>query len=247
MHTVKGWRAVLEALRANVPISRIIVSEAATHRSEFKDILKQAKFSKLNVQTSHQKRFQKEYPDKQNQGIVAYVSPKTFTPLDHLCAHPDHYPIVLALDHIEDPYNFGAILRTAEQMGVRAVIFPKDRSCQITPGVIKASSGAIHYLEMVRVVNVAQSLDALRNAGYWLIGTQIEEGTPLPDFTPVFPMVLVLGNEAKGQSRRISKMVDSHIYIPTNGRVSSLNVSVAAGILAYTIHQHYDSEKHRET
>ena len=139
------------------------------------------------------------------------------------------------IDHIQDPFNFGAILRTCETLGVTWVIYPKDRNCPITPGVVKASSGAIHHMNLVRVTNLAQSLEKLEKAGYWIYGTSDQGATDLDTFKPNSPMVLIVGNEEKGLSPLLAKKTHGIIKISMHGKVSSLNVSVATGILIYTL------------
>jgi 23S rRNA (guanosine2251-2'-O)-methyltransferase len=149
-------------------------------------------------------------------------------------AEPERYPLIVVLDHLEDPQNFGAILRSCETLGVRAVVYPKDRSSQITPAVIRASAGAIYHLDLAKVVNIAGALEKLREAGYWIYGTA-EDGVSLDEFSAPMPLALVLGNEGRGVSNRVAKMADGHIRIPLVGKVESLNVSVAAGILLYSL------------
>jgi 23S rRNA (guanosine2251-2'-O)-methyltransferase len=235
MQIVKGKRAVLEALKAEASIERVVVSFAAMDRPDVKPIVHLAHKKSIKVQTLSNQAFQKSISDDQTQGIVAYMGAFRYSELSDIIAHKEDTQLIVALDHIEDPYNFGAILRTCETLGVKSVIFPKDRNAQMTPGTIKASSGAVHHLNLVKVTNIAQSLIQLKKAGFWVYGSIAEEGEALDQVNPAFPMVLVMGNENKGLSKRVTSLLDGRLAIPMSGQVGSLNVSVAAGILIYAL------------
>jgi 23S rRNA (guanosine2251-2'-O)-methyltransferase len=232
MQTIKGKHAVLEALRSNIVIERIMISYAIKTTTEVKEIMGLAKKNKIKIQTAPNSFFQNNFPDETNtQGILAYVQDKKLLDLSDILNNKNKYKFVLALDHIEDPFNFGAIIRTSEIFGVNAIIFPKDRSCQITSGVIKVSSGAINNIDLIKVVNIAQSLEKLSNNGYWLYGADSNNGEDLDRVEPNAPLVIVMGNEHKGISTRVLKMLHLKLKIPTIGKTASLNVSVATGII----------------
>lgn len=232
---IKGKHAVMEAMRANIGIDRIIVDFKSQYDPDIHQIQKLAERNRIKVQRVSTASFQTYCDEKQSQGILAYVASKQSLSLDHILDHQDDYPFLVAVDHILDPYNFGAILRTCETLGVNAVLYPKDRNCQITPGVIKASSGAIHYLDMVKITNLAYTLDALQEAGYWVYGADSNNGVDLNQLEPQFPLVLVVGNEEKGISPGILKKLDGRIHIPLVGQIESMNVSVATGIILYNL------------
>ena len=150
--------------------------------------------------------------------------------------HQEPLPrIVLVLDHLEDPFNFGSLLRTCDCLGIRTVVFPKDRQAPITSGVIQSSSGAVYHLDLFRVANVGQSLIQLRDAGYWIYGTDVSGGVALSSVKFQFPCAIVLGNEAKGQSKRVNDLVDTNVMIPMKGRLNSMNVSVSGGIILHEV------------
>lgn len=140
--------------------------------------------------------------------------------------------LVLVLDGIEDPQNFGAILRSADQFGVDAVISPKRGAASLGPGAQAASSGAHAWVTRCSVPNLVRALEALKKAGFWVYGAD-PEGSPLPGFTFPEKTALVLGSEGRGLGRLVRETCDGLVGIPTQGHIDSLNVSVAAGILLY--------------
>jgi 23S rRNA (guanosine2251-2'-O)-methyltransferase len=242
MQLIKGKHAVLEALQSSVKIDRIVIPYGSEKKADIQAILRTAAHKRISVQVVSHANFQKAAQEAQNQGIIAYIIEKPLQTLEHLIDNIDHYPIIMILDHLEDPFNFGAILRTCDAFGVKAVIYPKDRNSQISPGVIKASSGAIYHLDLIKVVNIGQAIQKLKAAGYWMYGSDVNNGVKLQDLKPAFPAGIIVGNEANGQSRLVSKLMDSNVHIPMSGKMSSLNVSVAAGIMLYTVSQAYANQ-----
>jgi 23S rRNA (guanosine2251-2'-O)-methyltransferase len=226
MNIINGKQAIKEALKANIyKIERILVNYNLKDKAEIQEILNLAKTKNIKIQLKN----------KVELGIQAFINLTPTISLEQLIENKTKYPYVLIVDHIQDPYNFGAILRSCEIFGFNAVIFPKDRNCQITPGVVKASSGAINYLKLVKVTNLSQTLEILKKAGFWLYGADSNQGQDLAEIDPVFPLGLVIGNEKKGLSPLINKKLDFKIHIPMLGKISSLNVSVATGIITYSL------------
>ncbi len=174
-----------------------------------------------------------------HQGVVAMVSPISYASLDELSPSEK---MVVALDGVEDPRNLGAILRTAEAAGVRSVIIPSRRSAGITSTVIKASSGAATRVRIIRVNSMVSSLSWLKEKGFWIVGADVEGAQRYDEVEYPFPSVLVLGREGKGLHRSTRKLCDLRVYIPMYGKVQSLNVSVAAGIILYEMVKYLGSE-----
>jgi len=173
--------------------------------------------------------------------VVAEVdSPLYSGDLSRLFSQDPLPRIVLVLDHLEDPYNFGSLMRTCECLGVGSIVFPKDRQAPITPGVVQSSSGAIYYLDLYRVANVGQAILQLRDHGYWIYGTDVNTGIDIGSFTPQFPCAIVLGNEAKGQSKRVSDLTDMNVCIPMKGKIDSMNVSVSGAIILHHVSSQLD-------
>jgi len=232
MNYIKGKHSVREALSSGNP-DRIVVDFNVERSPDIQDLLIMARQRGVRVQNMQSKAFREAYGDTA-QGIVAVTTQLEFHELSLILDRKEEYPLVLITDHLEDPYNFGAILRSAEQFGAKAVVFPKDRQVPINAGVIKASSGAVQYLDLIRVNNLADAIEKLKKAGYWVYGADSGQGEYLDEITPTFPAVIVVGNEHKGLSNLIQKKLDFKIKIPMCGHLDSLNVSVATGIMLYS-------------
>ena len=168
-----------------------------------------------------------------HQGFIAEIEDINYCSLQELLTTKTN--LVLMLDHIEDPHNLGAIIRTANAAGVKYIIMSKDRSAKITPTVIKVSSGGIFGLKIIRVASLTDSLIKLKKGGYWIYATSLANGTDINNISFNSPTVLVVGNEGKGVSKSILKHSDQNIYINMKGTIQSLNVSVATGIALFKI------------
>ena len=140
---------------------------------------------------------------------------------------------VVVLDHLEDPHNLGAIIRTCEAAGITGIIIPKDRSVEVNSTVMKTSAGAVENIKIAQVVNIANVLDELKDNGFWVVGTKMESDTDYRDIDYTGKVALVIGNEGNGMSNLVSKKCDYIAKIPMYGKVNSLNASVAAGIMIY--------------
>lgn len=145
---------------------------------------------------------------------------------------------LLALDQLEDPRNVGALLRTAEATGIGLVVLPQDRSAGVTPGVVNASAGATEYLQIARVTNLVRWLEEAKQAGYWIVGLALDEqAQPLLETWLPTPTVLVVGSEGRGLRRLVAERCDMLAYLPMEGRIASLNASVAGSIALYELRQ----------
>ncbi|MFM8312814.1 MAG: 23S rRNA (guanosine(2251)-2'-O)-methyltransferase RlmB, partial [Deltaproteobacteria bacterium] len=143
---------------------------------------------------------------------------------------------LLALDHLQDPQNFGALCRTAEGLGWDGVVIPKDRSVTVSPGVYSASVGAVETLPIVQITNLNETLKKLKEAGFWIVGTSLGENTTTVDkLPPIEKVVLVLGTELQGISPLIAKTCDFLVQVPLKGKVQSLNVSATGAILMHAL------------
>ncbi|HLY67498.1 MAG TPA: 23S rRNA (guanosine(2251)-2'-O)-methyltransferase RlmB, partial [Chloroflexota bacterium] len=144
-------------------------------------------------------------------------------------------PLLLLLDHLQDPQNFGTVLRTAEAVGVHGVIFPSHRAAGVTPAVVKASAGAIEHLAVIETPNLVQAIESLQRRRVWVVGLDQQAEQPYWELDAALPLALVVGSEGSGLSRLVKKRCDFLISIPTRGRVESLNATVAASIVLYDI------------
>lgn len=174
-----------------------------------------------------------------HQGMVLAITAYEYLTLEELLTQTKaktQTPFFLILDSLEDPHNFGSILRTADATGVDGIIIPKHRAVGITPVVTKASTGAVEYVPVARVTNLAQSIATLKEHQFWIFGTAME-GTDYRRWNTQGAIALVIGNEGRGMSQGLLKEVDELLTIPMTGHVQSLNAGVAAGLLMYEVYR----------
>ncbi|WP_441316255.1 23S rRNA (guanosine(2251)-2'-O)-methyltransferase RlmB [Enterococcus sp. 7D2_DIV0200] len=184
---------------------------------------------KLDIMTNH----------GVHQGIVLAITAYEYLTLDELLdrtKEKTEAPFFLILDSLEDPHNFGSILRTADATGVDGIIIPKHRAVGITPVVTKASTGAVEYIPVARVTNLAQSITTLKENNFWIFGTDMK-GTDYRQWNTKGAIALIIGNEGRGMSQGLHKEVDELLTIPMTGHVQSLNAGVAAGLLMYEVYR----------
>lgn len=167
-----------------------------------------------------------------HQGIILEIDDiKTYNLDDFLeTIKSKSKPLIVMLDHLEDPHNFGAIIRTCEALGVDGIIIPNDRSVRITSTVIKTSAGAIEYIKIIRVANLQATIKKLKDNKFWIVGTDMH-GEDYIKMDYNIPICLVIGNEGNGMSRIVKKNCDFIATIPMTGKINSLNASVSCGII----------------
>lgn len=174
-----------------------------------------------------------------HQGVALEASAYPYSEFEELAVPPEEKknpPLILLLDHIEDPQNVGSLLRTAEAAGVSGVVLPVDRAAPVTPAAVRASSGASEHLRICRVVNLVRAMNALKEEGVWLAGLEMApEAKPLAATDLTGPLGLVVGSEGHGMGRLVRETCDHLVYIPMFGKVSSLNAGVAGGIALFEI------------
>lgn len=172
-------------------------------------------------------------PGLRHQGVLAYVPEKAFDAEDLLYRQAEPQHLLLALDGVQDPHNLGACLRTAEAVGVTAVIMPKDRSAGLTAVARKAAAGAAERVPLVAVTNLSRTLGRLKELGYWITGLAGDTDETLYDADLTGPTVLVMGAEGEGMRRLTREACDRVVKIPMHGKIESLNVSVATAVCLY--------------
>ena len=235
---IAGKHSVTEALRSGRTINKIWIAEnAQKHLTQ--PIIAEAKKFGIVIQHVDKRKLDQLAPGIQHQGVVAQAAPYAYVELEDLLRNAEsrgEAPFLLILDEIEDPHNLGSILRTADCTGVHGVVLPKRRSAQITATVSKTSAGAVEYVPVARVTNLAQSIEQLKEAGVWVVGTVVDAEEEIYD-TNVFdgPVAVVIGNEAKGMGRLIREKCDVLVKLPMAGSINSLNASVAAGVVMYEV------------
>ena len=187
-----------------------------------------------NIPIEYRSKKEMDHLDVGNhQGIILSIPEFQYENMDIL-SH-DSSDVVLVLDHIEDPHNFGAILRTCEAAGINTVIIPQDRQVPVNATVVKTSCGTAFSLHIIKVVNIASSIEQLKKEGYWVVGTALENSVDYREIDYSGKIALVVGNEGNGMSDLVSKKCDFIAKIPMYGTTNSLNVSVATGIMIYEI------------
>ncbi|MDM8214224.1 23S rRNA (guanosine(2251)-2'-O)-methyltransferase RlmB [Enterococcus hirae] len=229
---VYGNYAVEEALEQERGNKLFIQEELSGRRIDHLKNL--AKDKKVPIQWVPKNKLDDLSDNGVHQGVVLGVTPYKYWALEDLLKKVKNSdaPFLLVLDEIEDPHNFGSILRTADAGGVDGVIVPKHRASGITSVVSKASTGAVEYMPIARVTNLSQTLSILKEAGFWIFGTDVA-GTNYTKWNAAGAVALIIGNEGKGVSAGLKKQVDEMLTIPMTGHVQSLNAGVAAGILIY--------------
>lgn len=216
---------IVEAIEKNI-LLKVIFKYG--YKNRFIEILLKEKNIPFTYK-DHQ--FFKNYPESNN--IVGFISPIKIKTIDDLKVNnEDIYVMVL---NIEDPHNFGAIIRSSEIFGAKGVLFPKRRSTTITPTVIKSSTGAIFNIDMYEFVGVNSTIKELKNKGLWIVSLDVNAKDDLSNFHPILPMVLIVGGEDRGINLKVLESSDFVIKIKTFGKTTSLNASVSCGIALYEI------------
>ena len=231
---VYGVHAVTEALQANTG-NKLYIQEDLRGKNVDK-IKALAAEKKVSISWTPKKTLQDMTEGAVHQGFVLRVAAFAYTDLAAILKQTaqEENPLLLILDGLTDPHNLGSILRTADATNVSGVIIPKHRAVGVTPVVSKTSTGAVEHIPIARVTNLSQTLDKLKEEGFWIFGTDMN-GTPSHQWNTAGKLALIIGNEGKGISANIKKQVDEMITIPMNGHVQSLNASVAAAILMYEV------------
>lgn len=225
-----GIHPVTEALRAGRPLERILVARGAGgHRLQ--EVIDLARKSGTSIRFEERGALDRLAGVKSHQGIVALGAEKKYATLDDL---PPDAELLIVLDGVEDPHNLGAIIRTAHAAGAAAVVVPERRAAGLTETVAKAAAGALEHLPVVQVVNINQALRSLKDAGWFVYG--LDENGPLSYDAVDWPdrAVIVMGAEGKGLHELVKKNCDALVRIPMAGKIASLNVSVATGIVLFS-------------
>lgn len=227
---IYGKNVAREKLHNNSKINKIYLSEKFNDR-EILDLIR-----KNNIKVSFVKNYELDKKvEGLHQGIVMEIDDvKTYSYNEIIPNIKKENPVIVMLDHLEDPHNFGATIRTSEALGVDAIIIPTDRSVKVNSTVVKTSAGAIEYIPIIRVVNLNDTIRKLKSDGYWIIATDMDG----EDYTKIdynMPICIVIGNEGKGISRMVSENSDIIASIPMKGKINSLNASVSCAIVLANI------------
>ena len=233
---IEGRNAIIETFRAGRSVDKLFIQEH-TKEGSMNTLIREAKKTKTLIKYVPKERLDQISETGHHQGAVAFVAAYNYAEIDDLFAKSEEKgesPFFIILDEIEDPHNLGAIIRTANLAGAHGVIVPKNRACGLTATVVKASAGAINYTPIVKVTNIAQTIESLKERGMWFVCADMD-GETMYDIDLKGSIGLVIGNEGKGVSRLVKEKCDFVARIPMNGDIDSLNASVATGVLAYEI------------
>lgn len=229
-----GVLPVLEALRARARrIDKVLIAQGVReHR--LNDIVELARENGIAVTKIPREDLERQLePGVNHQGVAAIASAADYVGGDEILDSPAADPLLVILDGVEDPRNFGAILRTAECAGVDGVFIPERRAVGLTETVVKSAAGATEYVKVAKAANINRLIDELKEKNIWVVGTSGESTTDYTDWDWTQPSALVLGNEGSGLHRLVAENCDVLVKIPMYGKIDSLNVSVAAGVVLF--------------
>ncbi|MGN0963880.1 MAG: 23S rRNA (guanosine(2251)-2'-O)-methyltransferase RlmB [Dysosmobacter sp.] len=232
---IEGRNAVIEALRAGGTIDKIYLAKGDTDKT-LGHIASTARAAGVVVVEADRRKLDAMSRTHAHQGVIALAAVREYATVESIlqsAADRGEPPLLVVCDEISDPHNLGAIIRTAECAGAHGVIIPKRRSAGLTAVVGKTSAGAVAYLPVARVPNIAALLKDLKKRGVWVFGTAAEGTTSLYQADLKGPAAIVIGSEGDGMTRLVRENCDFLVSIPMKGRISSLNASAAAAILLY--------------
>lgn len=233
---IEGRNAVLEAFRSGKTVDKLYVQDGCKD-GPVQTILREARKQDTIVQFVGKERLSQLSETGKHQGVIASVASYAYSTVEEMLAlakERGEDPFLILLDNIEDPHNLGAIIRTANLAGAHGVIIPKRRAAGLTAVVAKTSAGALHYTPVAKVTNLVKTMEELKEQGLWFVCADMD-GERMYDLNLKGPIGLVIGSEGEGVGRLVKETCDFVASIPMKGQISSLNASVAAGVLAYEI------------
>lgn len=230
-----GRNAVTEALKSGRGINKLWIA-SGDREGSVAEIAALAKERGIVVQYVERAKIEALAGGHRHQGVLAYVAPVPYAELEDILKAAEakgEAPFIVLLDELEDPHNLGALLRTADATGVHGILIPKRRSVSLNATVAKTSAGAVEYVPVARIGNIAQTLKKLKEKGFWVAGADMDGEKAYYEADLTGPLVLVVGSEGKGMSRLTKEACDFIVRMPMVGRINSLNASVAGSILMY--------------
>lgn len=225
---VFGRNVAIDLIKNKKKIDYIILQDGFSD----KELLSLIEFSKIRVEY-RSKREIDDLVSGVHQGIILSIPDYKYNNLDSIVTNNDD--LVVILDHLEDPHNFGAIIRTCEAAGIKSIIISRDRQVQVNSTVMKTSVGTVMSMNIVEVSNIANSVDWLKDNGFWIVGTALENSVDYRKVDYSGKIAIVIGNEGAGISKLVAKKCDYLVKIPMYGKTNSLNASVAAGVMIYEV------------
>jgi len=239
---IYGKNAVLEAFRAGRSVYKLLLThEVLKKEGEIRKFIKSLNVSHELVDSKKFKQLAglKYGMTGQFQGIIAEVEPYEYTEMEQLLTklkQQEKSAFIVVLDGLEDVHNLGAILRSAEAVGVDAVVIPKHGAVGLGSTVARLSAGAIEYVAVVQATNLNRAIEKLKMAGVWIVGTDASESDDYRAVDMTLPVCLVIGSEGRGMSRLVKESCDFKVHLPMVGKITSLNASVASALLMYEVY-----------
>ncbi len=236
MNLIIGRKPVIEAIKSGETIERIYILQGQKGPAII-EIFKLAKQAKIKLNEVPAGKFKSLSLDPNTQGVVAFKATQNYYELEEIIreAKRSEFPLILVLDEIQDPHNLGAIIRSADCSGVDGIVITKNNSATVTETVVKTSAGATEHAKICKVSNLIHALEELKKEGFWIFGSSLEGTKNYNEVDYKMPVALVVGNEEKGIRRLTVQNCDVLVKIPMKGKIQSLNVSVATGILLFEI------------
>lgn len=235
-NTVEGRRAVLEALRAERHILRLLIADGIEAGPQMREIISLAESAGIQIEHLQRRELDRQSRTKKSQGVVAVLPDTRYVDIEDIILEADRRsqaPLIAVLDGIVDPHNLGAIARTMDAADGHGIIIPERRAAGITPGAIRASAGALMHLPVARVVNISRTIEYLNQLGLQTLALAADADTDYTRADLKIPTALVIGSEEKGVSRLAMERSSGTISIPMHGQLASLNASVSAAIALY--------------
>ena len=229
---IEGKNAIREAIKSKLTINKIMVDQNFANRKD--DLISLARQNKIRVEFVPKAGLDRKSTTSHHQGYIADCVDFQYSPLSSLIDKDNNLPLIVMLDGIEDPHNFGAIIRSCECAGVDGIVIPKNRACQVNDTVIRTSTGAIANVKIAQVTNLKDAIDYFKNEGLWIYAAETG-GENIYKQNLKKPIAVVIGSEGKGVKPSIVEKCDGVLTLPLEGQVNSLNASVACGLTIFEI------------
>ncbi|MBN1122157.1 MAG: 23S rRNA (guanosine(2251)-2'-O)-methyltransferase RlmB [Anaerolineae bacterium] len=237
-----GRRPVLESLRARRrTFQRLIVADNAEQSGIIQDILEAASQNNIKMETAHRRDLDSMVQNANHQSVILEAGPYPYVNLEQLLLAAEQHgepPLILLLDLLQDVHNVGALMRTAEAVGVHGVVIQERRAAGVTPAVVSASAGAVEHLSVAQVTNFVRTMETFKESNVWLAGLDYQESAQRYDRANLRGALgIVVGSEGKGLRRLVRETCDFLIYLPMQGQIESLNATVAGSVALYAAWQ----------
>lgn len=243
---VWGRNPVLETLRSNRKVKRLLIAEGQREAPALASILQEVAHQNIPVETVPRPRLDQLSQGAVHQGCLAVVEARRYATVDEILEYArrkNEDPFLLILDAIQDVNNLGSLMRTAEAAGIHGVILPQHHAAEVNATVVKTSAGATEHLLIAQETNLTRTIDALKKENVWVIGLVGETKTEYDQADLTGPLALVVGNEGKGISRLVREHCDLLVRLPMHGQINSLNAAVAGSIALYEALRQRSSKK----